>query len=127
MRSKRWAEYEQAEEFFAGDPLGQEVLALVHRRVGALGGAELRVARTQVGWARRRGFAFLWCPSRWLGPLGAPLVLTLALPRRDAGSRWREVVEVRPGLWNLHLEVRDARQVDEDVLEILAEAYRAAG
>lgn len=109
--------------FFEGDPLGRAVFDLVADRIDECGGAELRVARTQVGWARRRGFAFLWNPQRWLGERGAPLVLTVALASRDPSPRWKEVVEVRPGVFNHHLEIRSVGEVDDEVLGWVDQAY----
>ena len=101
-------------------------LEIVADRVADLGGAELRVSTTQIGWARRRGFAFLWNPQRWLGQRGAPLVLTLGLPERDPTPRWKEVVEIRPGLYTHHLEVRAVEDVDDEVLTWVDRAYAAA-
>lgn len=104
------------------------VFGILDAFVQGLGGAELRVAPSQVGWARGRGFAFLWRPDQTvLGPRGAPLVLTIALPRREQTQGWKEVAEVRPGLWNHHLEVRHAREVDAEVMALLSEAYDCAG
>ena len=87
----------------------------------------LRVARTQVGWARRRGFVFLWSPASWLGARGAPLVLTVYLPLRLESPRFKEIVEVRAALWGHHLELREAGEVDDEVLGWVRQAYAAAG
>ena len=127
VTSKRWAERGDAEAFFAGAPVGLAVFDTVAAEVAACGGAELRVAPTRVGWARRRGFAFLWSASMWFGARGAPLVLTVTLPDRAESPRWKQVVEVRPGLWNHHLEVSDAAVVDAEVLAWVRAAYEAAG
>ena len=117
---------DEGRQFFADDPLGLAVFEIVADRVADLGGAELRVSTTQIGWARRRGFAFLWNPQRWLGQRGAPLVLTLGLPERDPTPRWKEVVEIRPGLYTHHLEVRAVEDVDDEVLTWVDRAYAAA-
>ncbi len=109
--------------FFAEDDLGREVYNLVAARIHECGGAELRVARTQVGWARRRGFAFLWSPQRWLGDRAAPLVLSIGLLHRDTSPRWKEVVEIRPGLYNHHLEIHAVEDVDDEVLAWVGRAY----
>jgi hypothetical protein len=125
---KRRASRHDAEQFFAGSDLGMAVFGVLDAFVQGLGGAELRVAPSQVGWARRRGFAFLWRPDQTvLGSRGAPLVLTIALPRRDDTQGWKEVAEVRQGLWNHHLEVHHVREVDAEVMALLSEAYDIAG
>ncbi len=125
--SKRWAEPADADAFFADNALGRSVFAELQDLVGRLGGAELRVAATQVGWARRRGFATLWCPRRWLGARGSDLVLTVHLSRRDGSPRWKQVVEVRPGLWAHHLEIATADDIDAEVVAWFARAYEEAG
>ena len=127
MASKRHANRADADAFFAGDALGLAVLDRVAAEIAASGGAQLRVARTQVGWARRRGFVFLWSPARWLGVRGAPLVLTVYLPLRLESARFKEVVEVRAGLWGHHLELRETGEVDDEVLGWVRQAYDAAG
>jgi hypothetical protein len=118
MTSKRWADPDDAEVFFGDDAMGLAVFHRVLDEVDACGGAELRVAPTQVGWARRRGFAFLWSASRWLGDSAAPVV---------ASARWKQVVQIRPGLCNHHLEIRDEADLDDEVLGWVREAYVAAG
>lgn len=103
-----------AAAFFGDDPLGLAAFAWIDSQVKACGGAELRVAATQVAWARRRGFATLWSPRRAAGH-GAPWALTLHLSHRLDSSRWKEVVEVRRGLWAHHLELHDQADLDDDV------------
>lgn len=126
MGSTRWASIEQARAFVHGDPLGLELLDWTHGVMTRLGGAELRVAPTQVGWARRRGFVFIWSVEHWLaGP--APWVLTLALSQPEHQPRWKQVNQVRPGLWNHHLEVRSGDELDEELAGLIARAYAEAG
>jgi hypothetical protein len=127
MTSKRWASRSDAEAFFVDDPLGLAVFERLQMAVDRCGGAELRVAATQVGWARRRGFAFLWSASQWLGPRAAPLVLSLYFPTRVDSPRWKQLVQVRPGLWVHHLEVREVTEIDDEVLQWLADAFAVAG
>lgn len=91
-----------------------------------LGPTRLRLSASQVTWARRRGFAFLWLPGRWLGSRAAPAVLSIAAARPIPSSRWKQVVEVRPGLWMHHLELAGAGDVDVEVAAWLDEAYRDA-
>ncbi len=116
----------EAEDFFATSALGLCAYRRVQGLLDALGPCELRVARTQVGWARRRGFAFLWMPGRWLRAPAAEIVLTISADRRFDSPRWKEVVEVRPGLFTHHLELRSVDDIDDEVAGWLAEAYRAA-
>jgi hypothetical protein len=118
---------QEAEAFFADSALGLETYRRVQALLDDLGPCDLRVARTQVGWARRRGFVFLWMPGRWLRRPAAEIVLTISTDHVLDSPRWKEVVEVRPGLFTHHLELHTAADVDDEVGSWLAEAYRAAG
>ena len=118
--------HQEAEAFFADSVLGLEAYRRVQALLDDLGACELRVARTQVGWARRRGFAFLWLPGRWLHRPAAEVVLTISTDHAIDSPRWKEVVEVRRGLFSHHLELHSAADVDDEVAAWLAEAYRAA-
>ena len=124
---RRAADVEDAEHFFDGSDLGRLAFRRVHALVTACGPCELRVAKTQVGWARRRGFAYLWRPGRWLRHPSAEVVLTIDLPRRDSSARFKEVVEPRPKLFVHHLELHDVADIDEEVERWLQEAFAAAG
>ena len=117
----------EAEAFFAESALGLSAYLRVQRLLDEVGACELRVARTQVGWARRRGFASLWMPGRWLRTPSADVVLTLASDRRIDSPRWKEVVEVGQDLFMHHLELRSVDDIDDEVAAWLAQAYRAAG
>jgi hypothetical protein len=116
-----------AEALFAGSPLGLAVYRRVQGLVDGLGPCHLRVARTQVGWARRRGFAYLWQPGRWLAHPSADVVFSVACTTRLDSPRWKEVVEVRPGLLMHHLEVVSVDDVDPEVADWLARAFADAG
>ena len=117
---------QEPEAFFADSVLGLEAYRRVQAVLDGLGPCHLRVSRTQVGWARRRGFAFLWMPGRWLRNPGAEVVLTVSTDRAIDSPRWKEVAEVRPGLFSHHLELHSATDIDAEVASWLAEAYRAA-
>lgn len=111
----------------ADTELGRQVLARVADLVDEAGGAQLRVRTTQTGWARRRYFAVLWSPQRWLGARAAPVVLTVYLPERLQSQRFKEVVQVRPGLWAHHLEIQAATDIDAEVGSWVTKARQAAG
>ena len=121
------AEPLEVEAFLADSGVALVAFGRAQEAVTALGPAQLRLSATQVTWARRRGFAFLWLPGRWLGSRGAPAVLSIASTRRIPSPRWKQVVEVRPGLWMHHLELAGADDVDDEVRRWLAAAYDDAG
>lgn len=115
------------DEFFSGHPQGRPFLAAVEALIAAQGPCRRRVTRSQVAWRRRRGFAYLWLPGRWLRRTASEVVLTIALPGRDPSPRWKEVVEPAPGVWMHHLELATLAGVDAEVAGWLAAAYEAAG
>lgn len=117
----------RAAALFTGNATGTAALERVAEVIEACGGAELRVARTQVGWARRRGFVTVWDPRRWLGERGAPVVVSVALDRRDPSHSWKQVVEVRPGLFQHHREVHALEDLDADLVDAIRDAYACAG
>ena len=113
--------------FFAGYDASRRIFDALRDMIESIGEAELRVSKSQVAFSRRRTFARVWIPDRYLGPGHAPLVLTLGFWRRDPSSRWKEVVEPAPGRFMHHLELRCVEEIDAQVLAWLREAWDAAG
>lgn len=89
-------------------------------------GVEIRTSRSQIAFRRRRGFAYLWLPGRYLARPGADVVLAVVLDRRDESPRWKEVAHPAPTHWMHHLEVHDPAEIDEQVAGWLWEAYARA-
>jgi hypothetical protein len=115
------------DEFFAGRDLSRSIFDALSRTVAELGPSELRVTKSQVAFRRRIGFAWAWVPGKYLRGDTAPLVLTLALRRRDASPRWKEIVEPTKGHFTHHLELRGPDDIDAEVRAWLAEAWSGAG
>lgn len=115
------------QEHFAGHPVALAAYARVRAVLDPLGPYDVRVTASQVAFRRRRGFAWLWLPGRYLAHPGADVVLTLALGRHDASPRFKEVVHPARGHWMHHVEVHDAADLDGEVAGWLAEAYERAG
>src|SRR5688500_18076089 len=103
------------EEHFAWHPIALAVLDAVRSLVDQLGGAEIRTTKSQVAFRRRRGFAYLWLPGRYLAKPAADVVLSVVLGRRDGSPRWKEVAHPSPTQWMHHLEVTDPAQIDGEV------------
>jgi hypothetical protein len=113
--------------FFAGHPMARSVFDRVEAVVAGAGGCTVRVSTSQVAFRRRRGFAYLWLPGRYLTRPSAQVVLTVALGRRDSSPRWKEVVHPARAHWMHHLEVHDPAEIDEEVAGWLREAAARAG
>jgi hypothetical protein len=110
------------EDFFAGHPDAAAVFEKVRTALDRLGPVEVRTSKSQVAFRRKRGFAFLWLPGRYLSRPTAEVVLSIALGRHDASPRFKEVAHPAPSQWMHHLEVRDAGDIDDEVVGWLGEA-----
>jgi hypothetical protein len=113
-------------DYFAGSSLG----LAVHERVLAVLApydVQVRVGRSQVAYRRRRGFAWLWLPGRYLARPSAELVLSVGLGRHDRSPHFKEVVHPARAHWIHHLEVRTAEDLDDEVAGWLREAAAQAG
>jgi hypothetical protein len=113
------------EEFFAGSPTGLAICRAVQLAVEGLGGSEMRVSRSQVAFRRRRGFAYVWRPDRYVRS-DVPAVLSLAADQPISSERFKEVVHPSPRVWMHHLELRDPAEVDGEVAEWLRLCAAAA-
>jgi hypothetical protein len=101
----------------------EKVRAIVDR----LGPFDVRVSKSQVAFRRRRGFAYLWMPGKYLRKPTAEVVLSIALGRLDESRRFKEVVHPAPAHWMHHLEIHGLGDVDEEVADWLREAAERAG
>lgn len=118
----RTPEDRAVDAFFTGHPTAAAVFARVRSVLDAAGGCTVRVSRSQVGFRRRRGFAYLWLPGQYLARPGSEVILTVALGRRDSSPRWKEVVHPARAHWMHHLEIHDPTDVDDEVAQWLREA-----
>ena len=112
--------------FFAGYDASRELFDRLCRMVDSIGSADLEVTKSQIAFRRRKAFAWAWVPDRYLHGGHAPLVLTLALRRRDPSPHWKEIVEPRPGRFTHHLELHALTDIDDEVLGWLRSAWEAA-
>lgn len=117
----------EVEDFFAGDDEAFRRFLDVRAAVERIGPADVRVTRSQVAFRRRRGFAYVWLPGRWLRHPPVHTVLSVALPERLDSPRVREAVPVTRTLWMHHVPIDAPGAVDGEVEAWLRRAYLAAG
>lgn len=115
------------DEYLADSALGRSVFETVHEVVSSFGDVEVRTTSSQIALRRRRGFAYLWLPGRYLARPQAEVVLSVALDRELTSPRFKEVAHPAPRIWQHHLEVRDVADLDDEVRDWLRAAYDAAG
>ncbi|MBM7279431.1 hypothetical protein FOV72_02295 [Gordonia rubripertincta] len=114
------------DDFFAGAPVGRSIYAAIERAVLRLGDdITVRITKSQVAFRRRRGFAYVWRPGKYVRS-DVPAVLTIALRHHVVSSRFKEVAHPSPHIWMHHLELRSVAEVDREVNLWLAAAYRDA-
>lgn len=118
---------EEIDAFLAGHDDAALIYRALEQLLERLGPFETRVTKSQIAFRRRRGFAWVWIPGRYLRSNVAPLVLSLALTGRDASPRWKEVVETSPGRWMHHLELHSPADIDGEVIAWLKTAWQQAG
>lgn len=104
----------EAEDFCAGDPLALRIHERVVEALDGLDDVETRISASQLAYRRGRIFALVWRPGRYLRSK-VPLVLSLGLREPLRSDRFKEVVEVAPGTWMHHLELRAPAEVDDEV------------
>ena len=114
------------DEYFAGHDEARRLFESLRRLIETFEGVDMKVTKSQVAFYRRRAFAWAWIPGKYVRGRVAPLVLTVALPFRDASTRWKEIVEPRPGRLVHHLELRDPGEIDEEVREWIWIAWTEA-
>jgi hypothetical protein len=110
------------DEFFSGYEESRRIFDAVRTAIDALGPTELRVTKSQVVFRRRKAFAWVWIPSKYLSGKSAPLVLTLSFRNRNKSPRWKEIVEPTPRRFTHHLELYSATDVDDQARKWLWDA-----
>jgi len=117
----------ELDDYFEGWPESRRLFDALHALIASLGPVEVRMTKSQAAFRRRVAFAWAWLPGMYLRGDVAPLVLTVALRRRDPSPRWKQVVEPAPGRFTHHLELHTVADLDDEVDAWLREAWDAAG
>jgi len=114
------------DEFFYGRNSSKYLFDCIHAMVNGIGPAEIRVTKSQVVFRRRKPFAWVWMPGKYLHGKVAPLVLTFVFDHRDPLLRWKEIVEPSPGHFTHHLELYSKSDIDDQVSAWLQYAWSMA-
>ena len=94
--------------------------ALERAALAACPGAHATVQKTQISLAARHGFACVSLPRR---ASDTGLIVTLGLAYRLDSPRVTQAVEPYPMRWTHHIPIRDADEIDCELLGWLSEAY----
>jgi hypothetical protein len=115
------------DEFFEGYKHSRQLFEVVVGEVNKLGSAEVRVTKSQIAFHRRKAFAWVWIPGKYLHAKAAPLVLTFSFSKPDPSPRWKQITKISPARYTHHLELHSVEEIDQEVRGWLAEAWTAAG
>jgi hypothetical protein len=114
-------------EFFKNHPDSRKLFDALNQAIKSIGPTNLRVSKSQVAFVRKKIFARVWVPERYLRRKAAPLVLDAWFPPpRHLSPRWKEIVEPAPGRFAHHLELYAASDIDAEVKDWLRAAWEAA-
>lgn len=114
------------EDLFRGFSEGLAICHRVQQVSSTIGTASVAVTKSQLVFRRRRGFAYVWRPGRYVNS-DVPAVLSLALSHEITSDRFKSVVHPSKNIWMHHIELRDINQVDDEVRGWLQDAYSSAG
>lgn len=115
------------DEFFLGYDESRRLFDTLRDAIDAIGPAELHLTKSQIAFRRRKAFAWVWIPGKYLRGKTAPLVLSLSFRSRDPSPRWKEIVEPSPGRFMHHLELYSSDDIDGEVHDWLRDAWAVAG
>ena len=115
------------DEFFSGEEDSLLIYRNLFAAIDVLGSVEVSVTKSQIAFRRRKAFAWAWIPGKYLRGKTAPLVLSVALRRKDSSHRWKQVVEPKPGRFMHHLELNASQDIDNEVCAWLKEAWELTG
>lgn len=98
--------------------------ALFERMESAFPGASVKVQKSQISFYNRHLFAAVSLPARRRkGWPSTCIVVTIGLSHRLSSPRVAVAVEPYPNRWTHHVLVSQERQIDDELLEWLREAY----
>lgn len=115
----------EIEAFFAGKPEAKALFMAVERKIQAIGPAIIKVSKTQISFATRTQFAWVWMPlpTDRKRPLHS-LVLSFGCGRRIVHDQIVEAIEPYPGRWTHHVIIAEAADLTSAVDAWIREAYR---
>ncbi len=114
------------EEYFEGFDESRSLFDVLYKLVETFGAMEVRVSKSQVSLLRRKTFARIWVPGRYLKSRVAPLVLTLSFKQKVESNRWKEIIEPTQGQFTHHLEIWSEQDIDEKIIAWLRASYEDA-
>jgi hypothetical protein len=115
----------EVEAFFVGKPEVRALFMAVERKIRAIGPAIITVSKTQISFATRTQFAWVWMPQPpdRKRPLHS-LVLSFGCGRQIVHDQIVEAIEPYPGRWTHHVIIAEEADLTAAVDAWMREAYR---
>lgn len=115
----------EKEAFFAGKSEARALFMAIERKIRAIGPAIITVSKTQISFATRIQFAWVWMPQPTdrKRPLHS-LVLSFGCGRQIVHDQIVEAIESYPGRWTHHVIIAEEADLTAAVDAWLREAYR---
>lgn len=113
-------------EFFVDFPEAKDCFNVIKAQIEELGPSVMRVSRSQIGFYRVHGFAYIWVPGKYLKSKCAPLALSVLLNTKLEGYAFKEIVGPKDGKYIHHLEIKDDQGLSSDMIRVLMLAYQQA-
>ena len=114
------------DEFFADHADSRRLFDALLDVINSIEPADYKVTKSQIAFRRKKQFAWVWMPGKYLRGKTAPLVLSLSFPACDPSPRWKEVVEPAHGRFMHHLELNAVSDIDDEVARWVRSAWEQA-
>ena len=88
-------EQEQGDKVATALGKRKRLFRAVAEAIASIGEADVRVTKSQIAFRRRKGFAYVWRPDRYLTS-DVPAVLSIALPDEVKSPRFKQVAHPAP-------------------------------
>lgn len=110
--------------FFSEKTIQLKLFSVIYEYVNSLGPIKIRVSKSQISFAGKRQFAWVWMPMKWdkKRPQNC-IVLSFSQPERINNPRIVEAVEPYLGRWMHHVIIQQESDFDSLVKKWLYEAY----
>lgn len=111
--------------FMAGKPQALALAGALREYLESLGPVREQMMKTQISFAVRRKFAWIWMPAMWVKNRPPDCVaLTFVLDRRIDDALITQAVEPRPGIWTHHIVLTGTADFDSRCKQWLRQAYQ---
>ncbi len=108
--------------FFGQKPEALPLYEAVRDIIFSHSGVTVKVAKTQITFKTKYGFAFV-SMKKLKGSPDISILLTLGLGRRLDSPRVAVATEPYPGRWTHHIIISDTSQLDGELCSWITEAY----